>query len=69
MLPPIYGEGASEIKSYVTTALDEGAEKCIVCELGMKSWKSGLNVQNALGGYMKAVSYQTICFHHKTMTS
>lgn len=38
VLPPPdkYGEGVSEIKSYVTTATtsDEGAEKCIVCELG-----------------------------------
>eukprot|EP00731_Ephydatia_muelleri_P023094 Em0015g677a len=38
VLPPPdkYGEGASELKSYVTTATtsDDGAEKCIVCELG-----------------------------------
>ena len=35
----------------------------------MKKWKSGLNVHNALGRYMKAVSYQTIHLNHKTMTS
>ena len=29
----------------------------------------GLNVHNALSGYMKAASYQSIRFHHKTMTS
>ena len=46
VLPPPdkYSEGASEIKSYVTTATnsDEGAEKCIVCEsvkMRMKSLK------------------------------
>ena len=76
VLPPPdkYIEGASEIKSYVTTATTsyEGAEKCIVCDcesvkMRMKRWKSGLNVHNALRGYMKAVSYQTIRLNHKTM--